>query len=98
MMPPAERQHAGGAVCLTGVGWCTRCDLDEQTGDEVHGTRLEPSELLTVDVRQVTNAVHGVEPVEFQIRVHDEPPLTTEQAQQVAREILVAVGSIRPGR
>jgi hypothetical protein len=96
----AERrlQQAGVGTCQSGLSWCSRCSADDADGTRYHRTTLTASDLLDVEVCQVTYSSSDepslVEP-EFEIRVHDEPPLTAQQALQVSGQIVAAVEHVR---
>jgi len=88
-----ELAGSATAPCRSGLSWCSRCSADTD-GTRYHRTTITASGLLDVEVCQVTYS-SPVEPSmvepEFDIRVHDEPSLTAEQALQVAAEIVASV-------
>ena len=96
LVTEAERRLIRAGVCLSDLPWCSSCDTD--VDDSIyHRTTITASDLLDVKVCQVTYCScqpATVEP-EFDIRVHDEPSLTAEQALQVAAEIVASVERVR---
>ncbi|MGZ4556827.1 MAG: hypothetical protein ACXVXZ_13970 [Mycobacteriaceae bacterium] len=79
-------------TCAAGLTWCTRCDADRD--GEYHRTTITVGEYLEVDVELLTDAegrAEGLDAPGFQVRVHDEPPLTAAEACQVAADILEVV-------
>lgn len=71
--------------------WCTTCDTDVD-GTRFHRTERRVGDMATVDVAS-TSDCDEPEPLTLQILVHDEPPLTLEQA----RQLLVDVGAVLDG-
>lgn len=71
--------------------WCTRCFTDVDC-TRYHRTERSVGDLATVEVASTTNCDEP-EPPTFQITVHDEPPLTLEQA----RCLVVDLGAVLDG-
>lgn len=71
--------------------WCdlTGCWLDTD-GWRYHKATRATSDLLTLELVQAVS-VDEQDPVQVQVQVRDESPLTVEQARQVAAELVSAL-------
>ncbi len=77
--------------------WCTSCDRTSDTDGSIYHRTTRSRELVEVDVCQVWEGpTRQATPLEVQVHVYDEPPLTLEQARQVGHRYLVVESSGRP--
>lgn len=84
---------------VTCPAWCPRVGTDhaDLDGSVFHHAAICRSELVEVEVTQISHPDGDMEPPTFTVTVHDEPPLTAGQLLQVSGELMRAATLLLTG-